>query len=246
MYYLYPIYNSRQMKHALTGVTSRLLLGAIGTLALTIMGCGPESYREDEEKFLDSTKEELVEEKDETVVHKSQVMAFQAEMNEQFGDSAHSPLLPDDLAAFEVLEFFNIDPEFSVDADFTRIVSEPFEMPTTTDRKPIYEKYGEANFTLKGKEFVLTLFQSHKSREDSVWKNYLFLSYNDLTNGNDTYGGGRFIDVLMPENGTVDIDFNKSYNPYCAYNHKYSCPIPPEENFLEVRVTAGVKAWAEH
>ena len=215
-------------------------------LVLTMMGCGPDSYREDEEKYLDSAEEELVAEKDETVVHNSQVLAFQAEMNEQFADSAHSPLLPDDLAAFEALEFFNIDPEFNVAADFTRVVSEPFEMPTTTDRKPIYEKYGEAYFSLKGKEFMLTLFQSHKSREDSVWKNYLFLPYTDLTSGNDTYGGGRFIDVLMPDDGRVNIDFNKSYNPYCAYNHKYSCPIPPKENFLEVRVTAGVKAWAEH
>jgi uncharacterized protein (DUF1684 family) len=168
-------------------------------LVLAMMGCGPESYREDAEKFVDSTKEVLVEEKDETVVHKSQVLAFQAEMDEQFADSAHSPLLPEDLAVFEALEFFAIDPGFNVAADFKRVVSEPFEMP-----------------------------------------------YKDLTSSNDTYGGGRFIDVLMPENGTVVIDFNKSYNPYCAYNHKYSCPIPPEENFLEVRVTAGVKAWAEH
>mgnify|MGYP006989136445 FL=1 len=100
------------MKYTQTGVL----------LVLAVMGCGPDSYREDEEKYLDSAEEELVAEKDETVVHNSQVLAFQAEMNEQFADSAHSPLLPEDLAAFEALEFFNIDPEFNVAADFTRVV----------------------------------------------------------------------------------------------------------------------------
>ena len=209
---------------------------SLAFLVLILFGCGADR----------SGANEAAADVQPAVVDDSSAVAFQTELNEQYADSAHSPLLPEDLAAFEELEFFNIDPRFNVVANFKRVVSEPFEMPTTTDRRPIYEKYGEAYFTLEGKEFMLTLFQSHKSREDSVWKDYLFLPYNDLTNGDETYGGGRFIDVLMPEKGKVSIDFNKSYNPYCAYNHKYSCPIPPEENFLEVRVTAGVKAWVEH
>jgi len=209
----------------------------LAILVLSLFGCGADRLGEQHVETPDVQP---------AIVVDSSALTFQAELNKQYLDSAHSPLLPEDLVAFQQLEFFDIEPRFNVVADFKRVVSEPFEMPTTTDRRPIYEKYGEVYFTLEGKEFMLNLFQSHNSREDSVWMNYLFLPFNDLTNGHDTYGGGRFIDVLMPENGMVSIDFNKSYNPYCAYNHKYSCPIPPEENFLEVRVTAGVKAWVEH
>lgn len=176
----------------------------------------------------------------------SRIDSFQAELNHYYADSSSTPLLPEDWATFEALDFFDIDSDFNVVADFTRIVSEPFGMQTSTDRKPIYEKYGEATFTLKGVECKLSLFESHSSREDSVWKHYLFLPYKDFTSGNKSYGGGRFIDVLMPKDGKVHIDFNTSYNPLCAYNHKYSCPIPPEENYLEVEILAGVKAWEEH
>lgn len=200
-------------------------------LVLFLNSCGVEEAREKLEADL-----LLLE-------HEKEVVDFQKEMNRHYADTAESPLLAEDLAEFTALEFFEITPAFNVMADFTRMVSEPFEMQTSTDRKPIYEKWGEAKFTLDGKDCTLSLFQSHSSREDSVWKHYLFLPFTDLTSGNDTYGGGRFIDVLMPDSGKVRIDFNQAYNPYCAYNHKYSCPIPPEENFLDLRVTAGVKAW---
>jgi len=73
----------------------------------------------------------------------------------------------------------------------------------------------------------------------------LFLPFNDTTNGADSYGGGRYIDLKIPseESKTIRIDFNKSYNPYCAYNAKYSCPIPPKENDLPIAILAGVKAY---
>ena len=206
-------------------------------IGLIIIGCGSDNIEEKNEPSVDSPVEER---------EHSAILNFQAELNEYYLDTAHTPLLPDDYENFEALEFFEIDHSFSLEADFVRIESEPFGMQTSTDRLPIYEIYGEAHFELKGVACVLTLFESHKSREDSVWKHYLFLPYKDLTSGNDSYGGGRFIDVLMPKEGKVTIDFNQSYNPLCAYNHKYSCPIPPEENYLEVRVEAGVKAWEEH
>lgn len=78
-------------------------------------------------------------------------------------------------------------------------------------------------------------------RETEEYRDYLFLPYTDLTNAIETYGGGRFMDLLIPSGDTIIIDFNKSYNPSCAYNHAYSCPIPPEENDLNIRITAGVK-----
>ena len=78
--------------------------------------------------------------------------------------------------------------------------------------------------------------------------NLLFLPFNDSSNGKTSYGGGRFIDIEIPENSSksIIIDFNKAYNPYCAYNHKYSCPIPPKENLLVIPIAAGVKAYKKH
>jgi hypothetical protein len=80
------------------------------------------------------------------------------------------------------------------------------------------------------------------------YADYLFLPFNDASNGKTTYGGGRFIDLEIPAAGnkTIEIDFNKAYNPYCAYNHNYSCPIPPDENNLNILVNAGVKDFAHH
>ena len=117
-------------------------------------------------------------------------------------------------------------------------------MKTTTSRLPTYEVFGVATFVLDGKELQLNIYQSHRLRETEEYKDYLFLPFTDLTNGEETYGGGRFIDLEIPKGDYITIDFNKSYNPYCAYNKKYSCPIPPKENDLDVRILAGIKKWA--
>ena len=81
---------------------------------------------------------------------------------------------------------------------------------------------------------------------DPEYSNHLFIPFNDITNGVETYDAGRYIDLEIPKGDTIIIDFNKAYNPYCAYNDGYSCPIPPEENNLEVEVKAGVMAFEKH
>jgi len=174
---------------------------------------------------------------------------FQYELNTQYADVEDSPLTKEDLKTFKALEFFDIDETYRIVANFELTPNEPiFEMPTTTERLPLYKKYGIAHFILNGKKCELSLYQSQQYMTSLEYGNLLFLPYNDLTNGKKSYGAGRFIDVEIPENGsnTIVIDFNKSYNPYCAYNHKYSCPIPPAENNLAVAITAGVKAYSKH
>ena len=116
---------------------------------------------------------------------------------------------------------------------------------TSTERTPEYVKYGEAHFSLDGKNFVLNLFQN--TAETKVGEaDYLFLPFTDLTSGVDTYGGGRYIDQKIPEGNSIIIDFNQSYNPYCAYNPRYSCPIPPPENDLLIEIMAGVKDFKQN
>lgn len=166
------------------------------------------------------------------------VHAFQMKLNKEFASEKESPLEPSDRKHFKSLDFFPANPTFCVVAKFIRTPNEkPFPMKTSTSRTPMYVKYGELHFTLEGKACVLNLYKPTAPGED-----YYFLPFTDLTNGEETYGGGRYIDLEAPGD-TVVIDFNKAYNPYCAYSGRYSCPRVPKENHLEVAVKAGVKKF---
>lgn len=172
---------------------------------------------------------------------------FQKEQNAKFKDVSTSPLKDSDRKGFEGLEFFKFDSSYIVEAQFKRTPDEkPFKMKTTTDRRPIYVKYGELNFYLKGKNFTLNIYQNQSLIEKEGYEDYLFLPFLDETNGLESYGGGRYIDARIPKGDTMIIDFNQSYNPYCAYNDKYSCPIVPRKNYLKTRIEAGVKTFDKH
>ncbi|MBT8319490.1 MAG: DUF1684 domain-containing protein [Gramella sp.] len=172
---------------------------------------------------------------------------FQVQLDHEYADPEESPLDEKDLKDFEGLDFFEIDTTYIVKAEFIRTPAEPpFAMKTSTDRLPVYVKYGELYFILKGKNFKLNVYQNQELVEDPEYFDYLFLPFTDLTNGRSTYGGGRYIDLRIPEFNEVILDFNKAYNPYCAYSGKYSCPIPPRENDLETEIFAGVKSFDKH
>ncbi len=169
---------------------------------------------------------------------------YQEELNLSFADSLHSPLTNEDRLHFEGLDFFPIDEKYIVKAKFVKLKKQkPFDMPTTTARKPKYIKYGELHFTIDSKDLVLTVYKNINLSKRKGFKDYLFLPFLDETNGNETYGGGRFLDMRIPKSDEVIIDFNKAYNPYCAYNPEYSCPIVPLENELAVEIKAGVKKF---
>lgn len=175
---------------------------------------------------------------------KDSVVAFQKQINSEYKDDKESPLLEKDLKKFKTLDFYPINENFFVVAKFVRTPDEkPFEMPTTTERKPVYVKYGEAHFSIDGKNFKLNIYQSQDLKKIEKYKNSLFLPFTDLTSGVESYGGGRYVDLQIPDGDLISIDFNTAYNPYCAYNHKYSCPIPPQENDLTIEIKAGVKKF---
>ncbi len=178
--------------------------------------------------------------------YENEIKLFQYDLNREFADASKSPLTEEDIKTFKALEFFDTDENYNIEADFELTPNTPvFEMPTTTERLPLYRKYGIAHFTLNGKKMALSIYQNQQLMSDFNYKDYLFLPFNDATNGTTTYGGGRFIDLEIPKEGSkkIRIDFNKAYNPYCAYSHKYSCPIPPSENNLPVAIPVGVKAF---
>lgn len=166
-------------------------------------------------------------------------------INAQYMDSSHSPLLEEDRRVFTELERFVPDPSYRVLARFKAREGDEFGMPTTTDRRPVYKGIGKLRFELNGRKCELTVYQNRDLVKKPEYADHLFLPFTDLTNGESTYGGGRYIDLHGPLGKEVSIDFNKAYNPYCAYGGRYSCPIVPAENHLDISVEAGVKAF-EH
>jgi hypothetical protein len=174
----------------------------------------------------------------------SSAQKFQKEINAEYTDAITSPLTKEDLVSFKTLDFYPINEKYFVVAQFTRTENEkPFGMKTSTDREPLYVKYGEVEFTIDGKALKLNVYKNIELSKKKEYKNYLFLPFSDLTSGNESYIGGKYIDLKTPKGNTIAIDFNRSYNPYCAYNYKYSCPKVPLDNDLNIAIKAGVKKF---
>lgn len=172
--------------------------------------------------------------------------AYRDSLNQAFQNRETSPLKEKDFEQFTGLNYFPVNADYYIKAKFVRTPYQPaFEMPTTTSEVKIYEKYGELHFSIYNQPIVLDVFQSHELRETEKYKNYLFLPFRDKTNGEETYGGGRYLEMWIPSDDSVIIDFNKAYNPYCVYNTKYSCPLVPKQNRMDVPIYAGVKDFKQ-
>lgn len=117
-------------------------------------------------------------------------------------------------------------------------------MGTSDGKKKEYRKYGKLHFSIEGKEHVLSIYQSLLNHPE--YHDYRFLPFYDFTTGENSYGGGRYIDLHISKGKTRIIAFNKVYNPYCACSTGYSCPLPPRENTLDISIEAGAMAPEEH
>ena len=163
---------------------------------------------------------------------------FQREINDFFKDASVSPLKKRDLKNFRGLDFFTYDSTYLVTAKLTKTPKEkPFMMLTTTDMMVEYIKYGTVSFELLNNQYSLDIY---KNLEDPNERDNLFLPFLDDTNGNESYGGGRYINLSIPQVDNLIIDFNSAFNPYCVYDEKYSCPIVPIDNYLPLEIKAGV------
>jgi len=173
---------------------------------------------------------------------KDEVLSYQKELNDFYLNSETSPLKPEELMEFKGLNFFPYNEKMLVAATLERLENQPeFKMPTTGKNEPLYKRYGILNFQIDGKELQLEVYQNLDLMKRKGFEKHLFLPFIDLTSGEETYGGGRYLDVEIPEDNQMTLDFNKAYHPYCAYTLGYSCPITPDVNFLEIEIKAGVK-----
>ncbi len=161
----------------------------------------------------------------------------------EFTDHPRSPISAADTG---FIDFFPPNHSWLLKAHFTATYdSKPFELPTYSGQTRTYKKYGTLDFDHKGTHFTLSIYQNLSLMKDSAYKNYLFLPFTDLSNGESTYEGGRYLDFSIPDiqNNTLHVDFNKCYNPYCAYSDGYNCPVPPAENRLKIEIPAGEKKF---
>jgi uncharacterized protein (DUF1684 family) len=169
---------------------------------------------------------------------------FQEKLNRQYSNKNASPLNSEQFRFFKELPFFSWKKEYVVLANLELTPKSPlFTIDTNTDSNPLYQQYAIATFILKGQKEELRIYQSQESKFSLEYKNFLFLPFKDLSNGKESYESGRYLDVYISDiiNNQIVLDFNKAYNPYCAYNNRYSCPIPPKENHLNILIPAGVK-----
>ncbi|MFT5998598.1 MAG: hypothetical protein ACI81P_001051 [Neolewinella sp.] len=170
----------------------------------------------------------------------------QAELSAKYLDPKRTILPPAALGELQKvggLPFYAIDPAYRVEATLERFKDpETIKMQTSSTRLAEYEIFALATFELNGKTVALPLYKSLRTDLAPKYQNLLFLPFKDQTSGKATYGGGRYLDLPIPDGDKLVIDFNMAYHPYCAYTTGYSCPVVPEDNFLDLAVEAGIKS----
>lgn len=154
--------------------------------------------------------------------------------------NVESPLNEEQRRSFQLLTFYDINPVYRVKARLIPIENKKVrEVPLTDGSKEKYIEHSYAEFELGGQTNKLLLLQSVKETD---MRNF-FLAFADETSGKETYGGGRFLNVRQDGKNSITIDFNLAYNPYCAYNPDYACPLPPKENLMTIAIEAGEKNY---
>jgi uncharacterized protein len=171
----------------------------------------------------------------------NEVQSARAEKDRVYG--ADPQTIPaDKRAIFLPLKYYPVDAAFKVPAALTLSKDRPvFDMPTSTGTNRKMQRVGVLEFTLQGTHMSLAAFVEDGTQQITS----LFVPFADLTTGTETYSAGRYLDLKPTATGFYVIDFNRAYNPTCAYNPTWECPYPPAENRLKVAIRAGEKAPPE-
>jgi uncharacterized protein (DUF1684 family) len=162
--------------------------------------------------------------------------------DEYFRTDPHSPIPPDERDAFDGLAYYPIDRSYRFELDLSEYDDkEPVTVGTSSGGEQEYLRWGAFRFEIDGDEITLDAYKSDPD-DDRLW-----VPFRDATSGEETYGAGRYLDLEadthLTDDGTWILDFNEAYNPTCAYSDRYECPLPPTENWLDVPIEAGEKAY---
>ncbi|MES2766152.1 MAG: DUF1684 domain-containing protein [Bacteroidota bacterium] len=171
-----------------------------------------------------------------------ELLKSRTEHDAEFKTAGNSPIPQEIRSSFKGLNYFPPNEEYALPAFFTRFENPQSVKIQTSKANDIrtMSRYGELAFVIAEKEYKLTVFKTNTEGQES----YLFVPFKDATTGRETYEGGRYIDLEEQEgDDEYLLDFNRAYNPYCAYNHKYACPLVPAENVLKIAIPAGEKAF---
>ncbi|MFN3840747.1 MAG: DUF1684 domain-containing protein [Cyclobacteriaceae bacterium] len=185
---------------------------AIASTLYSIIGSNPEDYRKKIEK-----------------ARKEKDHFMRTSPDSPFNDNPDS---------FKGLKYYPVDPAYRIQARLIPIDQKKVVvLPTSDGLEKKYTKYGYAEFSFNGVTHKLLILEI---MEMGPYRGTLFLAFGDATSARETYGAGRYLDVKKVKgSSTITLDFNEAYNPYCAYNENYSCPLPPSENLLTIPITAG-------
>ncbi len=175
---------------------------------------------------------------------KGRVVKWRNERDQFFKTHQRSPLIPEEKKKFKGLKYFSFDPQYYFVGPIERYIlhiNDPKYYATFLTNKGTnkrYIRYGKFRFNLDGKGYMIEIYKS-------ILSDNLFIPFKDLTNGKGTYEGGRYIDAEILTGYRMVLDFNMAYLPSCAYNDKFTCAIPPKENYLNVEIKAGEKHFSE-
>lgn len=172
--------------------------------------------------------------------HQTKVMEWRKQKDIMYKDVEKTMLTEELLEDFSALKYYPIDYSQRVTSKLTKFNDgRMFTIKTTGGQDYEYLIYARADFELNGKKEYVNVYISKRSAESGRKKAALFIPFYDETSGDDTYGGGRYLVLDLPDNDELILDFNMAYNPYCVYNPDHSCPIPPRENYISFKVEAG-------
>ena len=172
------------------------------------------------------------------LTYDEEIAAWRVEKDRFMRESSESPVVAANRATFAPLPYFPVAGTYRIPAALEMIETQDIiEMSTSTNQRRRMRRIGTLKFTLKGQALQLTAFVDATDRD----VRRLFVPFNDLTNGTETYPGGRYLDLDRTATRIYDLDFNRAYHPFCVFNPQYECPVPPRENRLQVPIRAGEK-----
>lgn len=170
---------------------------------------------------------------------KRALLRFRAEKDAYFRAGRGSPLPLGEVSAFHGLKYFDPDPSYRLEARLQRYAnSEAVMIATSKGTRQLFNRVGHFDLSIDGKPVRIQAYQSAEHDDPS-----LFIPFRDATSDKESYGAARYLDLHVEHNDEYAVDFNYACNPYCAYSEEYVCPLPPQENWLQVSIRAGEKKY---